>query len=64
MPREPERLPLRPIYAERPWDEERERIVEREWYDRRPPRSVIMPGPLSSPRLIEKDKIVVIRNER
>ena len=58
-PRSPARM-----LADRPWDEEKEKIVEREWYDRRskherPP----MPPPAKSPapRVVEKEKVVVIR---
>ena len=61
--------PTRPMLPERPWDEER--IVEREWYDRRPPMrpQIASPPPMPPPppaprerdRVVEKDRVVVIR---
>ena len=65
MPKEEPRSPARPMLAERPWDEERERIVEREWYDRRtpvrPPLPPPPPRPPVEPRVVQKEKVVVIR---
>lgn len=63
MPGQHERLPSRARLPERPWDEEREKILEREWYDRRSSRPSL-PLPVPETRFIEKERIVVIRNER
>jgi hypothetical protein len=63
MPRE-ERAPPRPLLSEKPWDEERERIVERQWYERRTPTRPSLPPPPPpppAPKVVEKEKVVIIR---
>ena len=60
------------LISERGWDEERERIVEKEWYDRRipqPPRPALpapppppAPPPLPRSRVVEKEKVVIVRD--
>ena len=55
------------MLADKPWDEEREKIFEREWYDRRRPERPPMPPPPPRtpqpplPKVVEKEKVVVIR---
>ena len=60
------------LLSERAWDEERERIVEKEWFDRRSPRppAALPPPPppppmppfMPRPRVVEKEKVVVVRD--
>ena len=65
-PPEAPRSPARPMLADRPWDEEREKIVEREWFEKRRPERPPLPPPPPKPpgpgpRIVEKEKVVVIR---
>lgn len=59
---EPPRSPARPMLADKPWDEEREKIVEREWYDRRRERPPLPPMPPPAPKVVEREKVVVVRD--
>ncbi len=58
------------LLSERAWDEEHERIVEREWFDRKsPPRErerermtiPMPPAPPSRPKIVEKERVIVLR---
>lgn len=53
QPPPPPRTPARMAIQDRPWDEEREKIIEREWFERRSPRPAggfVPPMPPMSPR--------------
>ena len=68
VPEPAPRAPSRTMISERSWDEEQERIVEKEWYDRKSPRPTIMPPmpppPPPMPRPTERERIVIVKEDR